>query len=344
MDFNLSETQSDVRELFTGFFESRSGSEAVRRAEPAGFDPEMWRALLDLGVLGMGLPPEMGGDGVGLGELMFAAEAAGRQLAPVPLVETLVATRLLARSGDSSARELLTPVLNGQRLLTFGLHPLRSGEPIAALPAGSVANEAVLLRDGELVVAELAGATPRPVIENLGSLPLADTEIAATRLTVATGTEAADMFARARDEWKILTAMSLIGLAARAFEIGLDYVKIRKAFGKLIGSFQTVGHKLADDVVQLDGARFLCYKAAWATDESTPDAAALTSMAFLYASETAARLTGNSLHLHGGVGFTMEHDIQLYYRRAKAWPLMLGDPRREYQVLADRLYGPRAAA
>jgi alkylation response protein AidB-like acyl-CoA dehydrogenase len=342
MDFRLSETQSDVRDLFAKFFGDRSRSEIVRAAEPLGFDAAMWRDVLHVGALGMGLPDEVGGGGIGLAELIFTMEQMGRRIAPVPLVETVTAARLLARYPQPEVRDLLTASLAGERLITLGLRPIGPSATTGLVPAGAVADGIVVLRDGQLVVADIIGDAPRRSPANLGSMPLADCEIGGFETVLADGADAAAAFASALNEWKILTSAALVGLAGQAFEIGLDYVKIRKAFGTLIGSFQTVGHKLADNVVQLDGARFLCFEAAWAADERTQDAATLASMAFLYATETARRITSDSLHLHGGVGFTMEHDIQLYLRRAKAWPLILGDPRVEYEVLADHLYGPRS--
>jgi alkylation response protein AidB-like acyl-CoA dehydrogenase len=132
----------------------------------------------------------------------------------------------------------------------------------------------------------------------------------------------------------------MVGVAERSIDIALEYVKIRTAFGTLIGSFQTVSHRLADSVVDIDGARLLAYKAAWTTDHDAENAPAIASMAFIFASEVARQCSGHSLHFHGGIGYTMEHDIQLYYRRAKAWPLAYTSSEREYQHLADLLHGP----
>jgi len=144
-------------------------------------------------------------------------------------------------------------------------------------------------------------------------------------------------------DWKLLTAAALGGLRATALELGVSYVKARQAFGVIIGSFQAVQHRLADLVVAGDGAQLLTYEAAWARDTAQPgtgqpDAAALASMAFLFNADCAFRTARECLQFHGGYGVTLEYDIQLYFRRAKAWPLALGDPRREYQRLADLAY------
>jgi len=107
----------------------------------------------------------------------------------------------------------------------------------------------------------------------------------------------------------------------------------------LIGSFQTIQHRLADNATAVDGARLLAYQAAWAHDAGRPAAADLATMSFLFAAETAVTTASESLHFHGGYGYTLEYDIQLYFRRAKAWPLVAGDRRAGYAELARRLYG-----
>ena len=114
----------------------------------------------------------------------------------------------------------------------------------------------------------------------------------------------------------------------------------REAFGVRIGTYQAVAHPLADALVAKDGAQLLTWKACWALDEGVPAAPALAAMAFVFAAETAYAATQHSLHIHGGYGFTAECDIQLYYRRAKAWVTAFADPERELDVVADGMYGP----
>jgi len=148
------------------------------------------------------------------------------------------------------------------------------------------------------------------------------------------------------DEWKMLTAASLVGVSFAALELGVEYAKSRIQFGVPIGSFQAVQQGLATLPGMIDGARLLMHKAAWASADGNVDTddndvsqqAALASMAFLFASDVAALATDRSLHYHGGYGFAEEYDIQLYYRRARGWSLVLGDPSHEALALADRLF------
>jgi alkylation response protein AidB-like acyl-CoA dehydrogenase len=156
---------------------------------------------------------------------------------------------------------------------------------------------------------------------------------------LARGGAARTAFAQAVDEWRTVAASALVGLAQGAFDIGLAYVKERKQFGKPIGSFQAIQHGLAEVAVALDGARLLARKAAWSFEAEPGDAPRLARMAFLFASEVAQTSATRSLHYHGGYGFSSEYDIQLYFRRAKGWTLALDDPAREYQGLADVMYG-----
>ena len=149
------------------------------------------------------------------------------------------------------------------------------------------------------------------------------------------------VYEAALDEWMALTAILLVGVAARALEIGVAYAKERHAFGAPIGSFQGVAHRLADSAMAIDGARLLAYEAAWARDEDPSSAGELAAMAFVFATETARDATYWSLHFHGGYGFMLEYDIQLYHRRAWAWPGVFSAPALAYGRVADRRYGPR---
>jgi alkylation response protein AidB-like acyl-CoA dehydrogenase len=338
VDLSLSEDQLSVRSVFAEFFDKEATLERVRAAEPLGFDPDLWARLAGTGAVAMGLPEEAGGGGAGALDLVLVAEQYGRRLAPVPFVESAVAGRLLARA--NAPDELLGGVADGALLPTIALAP-PSGGRLRLVPAGAVA-EVVVALDGESLIALRREPGVRPHAEpspNFGLSPLADWPLDdGERIVLASGPRATELYTEALAEWKLLTAAALGGLRSAALELGVAYVKARKAFGVIIGSFQAVQHRLADLVVAGDGGQLLTYEAAWARDSGESAAAALASMAFLFAADCAFRTTRECLQFHGGYGFTLEYDIQLYFRRAKAWPLALGDPRREYQRLADLAY------
>jgi alkylation response protein AidB-like acyl-CoA dehydrogenase len=335
VDLELSGDQAAIRDVFTGFFEREAPTSVARAAEPLGFDRRLWEQLRELGGPGMGAPTAFGGGGAALSDLVVVTEALGRSIAPVPLVEHLVAARLL-----------LTPdVVAGEVLATIALRPTDPDGVWRLVPGGAVADVVVGLDGDELVAVRSAppGVAPR----NHASAPLADRDARdGTREVVGTLAE----LERARDEWKVLMAATLAGVAGAAMELGVEYAKVRQQFGVPIGSFQAVQHGLADLPAMVDGTRLLAHKAAWAGDRDHPgrcdvddnditDFATLASMAYLFATDAAARATDRSLHFHGGYGFSEEYDIQLYFRRARGWPLVLDDPARECLRLADRLWG-----
>ncbi|MBV1894695.1 MAG: acyl-CoA dehydrogenase family protein [Ilumatobacteraceae bacterium] len=342
MDLSLTEDQQTITELFASFFAKECDGEFVREAEPLGHHDELWAKLIEMGMVSMGVPADAGGGGLGLLDLALVAEVYGSSIAPVPFVEAVVAARLLAAVG-SSGSELLASVVDGSTA-TIALRPAvdRSARLV---PAAAVADIVIAL-DGDELVAVSQGASNRPTaVKNLGSGPVANVDLTlSARQVLAVGNEAQQLYATALLEWKALTASALVGLGREALRIGLQYVMERHQFGVPIGSFQSVQHRFADDATALDAAGLLARKAAWSVDEGEPDAVALVSQGFIFASEGAQRTAGDSLHFHGGYGFMLEYDIQLYYRRAKAWSIIWDDPRRELARVADALYGPVGAA
>jgi alkylation response protein AidB-like acyl-CoA dehydrogenase len=321
--------------VFTGFFAKESPISVVRAAEPLGFDRALWSKLLETGAPGMAAPEQDGGGGADLSTLVVIAEAFGRAIAPVPLVEHLVASRLLP----------IPDIISGSVIATIALHPADADGTWSLVPGGAVADLVIGIEGDDLVAVHSAapGVAPR----NHASAPLADRN-AYDGDRIHVGPAAA--FARALDEWKVLTAASLVGVAAAALDMGVEYVMARHQFGVPVGSFQAVQHGLADLPVLVDGSRLLVHKAAWAgdrkeagavdvDDNDISDFSTLASMAFVFTADAAAHATDRSLHYHGGYGFAEEYDIQMFYRRARGWSLVLDDPSRECVRLADRLFG-----
>jgi len=340
VDLSLSEDQQQLVDVFGAFFAKESPPAVVRASEETGgFDRGLWDAFGALGGPAMGADAEVGGGGASLLDLELVAERFGAVLAPIPLVEGLVTARLLA-AGGAPARPVFDRLVGDPpAVASVALHPAHDG--IARLvPAGAVATVVAGLDEGELVVVEAEPANAEPV-HNLGDGAIADRTLRVDgRTVIARGARALDLHDHAVDEWRVLTAGALVGLAGAALELGVEYAKQRHQFGVSIGSFQAIAHGLADVATAVDGALLLAREAAWAADEGEDDATALARMAFLFAARAAQQTTAAALHVHGGYGFTLEYDIQLYLRRAKAWPLLLGDPRRGALRLADALFGP----
>jgi alkylation response protein AidB-like acyl-CoA dehydrogenase len=336
MELALSDDQRAIQEVFSAFFTKEAPPSVARAAEPLGFDRSLWDRLLETGAPGMGAPEAAGGGGAGLSELAVVAEALGRSIAPVPFVEHAVASRAHPEAD----------IVAGDVIATVALRPADADGVWRIVPAGAIADVVIGLDGDELVA--VRSTAPGTAPRNHACAPLADRSAREGARTVLGG--AAEL-ARAVDEWKVLTAAALVGIGGTALDMGVEYVMARHQFGVPVGSFQAVQHGLADLPALIDGARLLMYNAAWAGDgggsgaldvdyDEIEDFATLASMAYLFASDAAAHATDRSLHFHGGYGYSEEYDIQLFYRRARGWSLVLDSPTNEALRLADRLLGP----
>jgi Acyl-CoA dehydrogenase, C-terminal domain len=345
VDLVLTEEQAALKREMRSMFGRLSDWSVVRRAEPLGFDADLWTAVSAAGLAGLcvepqgepqGEPPvEAPEDSVTLLEAGLVLEEAGYCAAPVQLAEHLAAARLAVRA-DALSPDDVAAVCRGELRATLALRPARDGI-WSLVPGGAIAHLVLGVSDDGLV---LDRDQPSMVARaNLACSPLADRAVGKA---AAVGDP--EMFAAAADEWRALTAALLVGVAARALDLAVDYVKTREQFGRPIGGFQAVQHGLADLVAPLEGARLLALRAAWACDRLPEQRARLASYAFVAASDVARQATAASLHYHGGYGVTNEYDIQLLYRRARGWPLVLDDPEREVSRLADQLFGPPAGS
>jgi alkylation response protein AidB-like acyl-CoA dehydrogenase len=338
MDLRLSDEQEQLVASFGDLFAKQANPVRVREAEPLGHDPELWRSLGEVGVVPMAVPADRGGWGASMVDLALVAELAGRAVAPAPIVDAQVAARLLASVEGPLAADTLASVLEEGSVVTLALHHARDGRA-TLVPGGAVANAVLVLDGGRLLLVDATAQSPRPV-DNLGSQPLADLDVTAG-VELASGPNTVALHDRAVSEWLALTSAALVGIGARATEMAVEYACERRAFGQPIGSFQGISHPLANSATALDGARLLAHKAAWAADEGEARAAELAAMAFAFASETARDATYVAVHTHGGYGFMLEQDVQLYYRRARGWARVWGDPRRAYRRAAAFRY-PKA--
>jgi alkylation response protein AidB-like acyl-CoA dehydrogenase len=328
MDLNPSEEQQQLIDTFAAFYEKECPSDRVRADEPLGYDPELWTRLCEMGALLMAIDEGSGGWGASLLDLALVAEQHGRRIGPVPLIETQVAARLLGRIGSPAAQEVLQRIVEDNLLVTFALHPPRGGK-LSLVPSGAVADTVVYFDGKNLRYGDLGDN--RETVSNLGSMPLADVEVGTATVDLEAGDHARWLFDRACDEWLALTANALVGLGSHALQIGVEYVKERRAFGVPIGSFQSVSHGLADAATAVDGAQLISREAAWAADEDHLRAPQLASFACGFAAEAAQQASYRSLHYHGGYGFMLEYDVQMYFRRAKAWPAVFGEPSSLYR-------------
>jgi alkylation response protein AidB-like acyl-CoA dehydrogenase len=310
--------QSQLCDAVRSLLERECGSEVVRTAESHGANLDLWDRLRDMGLVDMALSSELGPADL-LGAALIC-EDLGAALAPVPLVENIAAARLLARIEQSpAATDLLEDLKAGTKRVTVALHPPCDGV-LSAVPAGASADHVIWTDSENLYLSsDLRPSGPLP---NLGGMDVAHRSTRDSSLILEGGAE--QLAESAYDDWRTLTAAILAGIARRSLQIGINYSIERHAFGVPIASFQSIAHRLADRATDVAGAQLLAWKAAWQRGQGSVDISTMPAMAFVFSAEVAERTATEVLHLHGGYGFMLEYDIQLYFRRAKALALIAG--------------------
>ncbi len=373
MDLDWSEEQEMLREMVRGVCAEYSPVEVVRAMEndPRGYPDELWKQLGELGLLGLLIPETHGGAGQSLLDAVILYEELGRALAPTPhFASCVVSAGVLQRAGsDEQKGEWLPRVASGEAILTpawneagrgFGPKGVQlraeadgeglrlSGSKQHVLFASSVTRLVVLARTGE-------GETD---IDLFLVDPQAEGVSLSQRRSLASDTQyqvdldgvrvaAADRIGRPGHGWRtweqvmfdavILLAAQAMGGAEKALEITTQYAKDRVQFGKPLGAFQSIAHYLADALTTIDGGKTLVYEAAWSRAEGKP-VAKLAPMAKLFACQTYRDVTAMCQQVWGGVGFTVEYDIQLFFRRAKQLEITWWDKRTlEERVAAEVL-------
>ncbi|MFN3472415.1 MAG: acyl-CoA dehydrogenase [Blastomonas sp.] len=338
MNFDLTEEQAMMRDSYARLLEATCKPERLREAERTGFDREAWQGLAELGAIMLRVPQEMDGLGLGTFDAAMLMEEVGRKLPSGPIAETILAARLIALTGDEAQGETLAAILAGDRIASLALHDI-AARPRQFVPGAQHADVVIGLRGEDLVLVALPPAA-RPGEANLASNGLAEVDFTQGSVAVlATGAGAVAAFGAAREEWKLLTAAALAGLGRQAVQMAAEYASERKQFGQPIGAFQAISHPLADNLCEVDGGRLLVWKAIRDIADDAALAAAGPSLALWWCADAAGKAVSQALQTFGGYGLTTEYDIYLYALRAKAWPLVAGDPARLLVEAGERLYG-----
>jgi alkylation response protein AidB-like acyl-CoA dehydrogenase len=341
LDLLLTEQQSLFAETATRLCTDHGGPKRLRALRAAGteIDGEAWRAALEAEWLTTVVAEDLGGQGLGSLDLALALEQAGRQLLMVPLNEAAAVAWTLSRATDTSRTSIaLGDLLRGARLIvpategaswrhgTRGIHyDHKAGVLDGAIPfvayGGTAAAFLVAIDAGARPVLALvprssvAVATQGNVDGSTSSrLTFARVHVPAENV-IATGDEARKLAMQLQEFLMLGAAVALVGLAAAALDVTLDYVKLRQQFGKPIGSFQVLQHRAVDGFIDIELNRSLIYRvlAAYDAGEHHP---AMVSAAKARASRSALETTRSALQMHGAIGYTEEHDIGLYYKRA----------------------------
>ena len=333
MNFDLTAEQEMVRDTFARFLDENCTPQRLRAAEAAGFDPELWQGLAELGAFGLRVPEEAGGLGLGTFDAAVVMEEVGRTLAAGPIAEAILGARLVAMLGGHA-----DGIVAGTQVASLALHDL-ADRPKQFIAAGSVA-ELVVARRGDEVLLLKVPESARPAEANLASTSLAEVDLTAAEATVlATGPQAAALFAATVEEWKLLTSAALAGLGRQALKLAAEYATERKQFGQPIGQFQGISHPLADCLCEVDGGKLLVWKTIRDIADGEADAAANVSLTAWWSARAAGQAVSQALQTFGGYGLTTEYDVYLYNLRAKAWPLTWGDPAEWLTEAGERIYG-----
>ena len=365
MDFGFNQEQELLRATARKFLENECTSEFVRArmAEPAGVTDAFWAKLAEQGWLGLIYPEEYGGAGLGFVDLTVLMEEMGRAVMPGPFFATVLQGGLTILEAGSAPqkKEWLGKISAGEAKATLAFtEPNARWDAAAVTVAAREAGGTFTLSGTKLFVldAHLAdvlvvvartreGKRPEEGLSlflmprgakglEVKLLPTMDQTRKLCEVTFADVVVGADALLGARDgAWAPLARVldratvalcaEMCGGAQRVLDMTTEYAKIRVAFGKPIGSYQGVKHKAADMLVEIENAKSLTYYAAWAVDENVPEAPLAASMAKAYVSDTYRKAAGAGIQLHGGIGFTWEHDLHLYFKRAKSSEFTFGD-------------------
>jgi len=372
MYFDFSEEQYLARDSARAFLAERMPTTRLRQLleTDTGFDREVWKGIAALGWTGVLVPEEHGGLGLGFLDLALPLEESGGALLPAPLVETAVMTPVALRAASPSQRARWLPgIAGGDLLATVALTgaeepELPAGIGVRARPAdgewvldgqvllvpfGEIADLVLVAArvesggetdDVSLFVVEagdggvswqpLAGLDPTV---RLSAMTLQSLRLPADRLVGEPGRGCVPL-RRALEAGAASLALQAVGGASRALAMAVQYAKVRHQFGKPIGSFQAIKHACADMLVQCETTRSGAYYAAWAVDADAADAGAAAAMAKATCTEMFRSVCGEAIQIHGGIGFTWEHDLHFYFKRATYLAFTLGTPSQHREVVA----------
>lgn len=335
-DYEVEEIGQEVLVAFGDFFRDQCPTSVVRAAEPLGFDQQLWDRLVEMGTTTMGLPESAGGDGAGVVELALVAEEFGRAVAPVPYIEHVVTSRALAAARNPALDQLLAGAADGSHIVALASFPIQPGSK-QLVPAGAVA-KSVLGLAGEDLILYTVQQSPAHV-RNQGHTPLAwwDFDSVSDRIVVASGAAARTIYTRAHDERMVLMASALIGMTESALALTVEFTKTRETMGVLISTLQGVAFPLTDIATNIAGARNIARKAAWYLDNEPDARPELPAIALVYGAQTATHGTTNAAHFQGGLGFTLEADVSLYFLRSKGWSALAGDPSAQLLNIGDHV-------
>jgi alkylation response protein AidB-like acyl-CoA dehydrogenase len=339
MDFELSGDQVALRDAARDLLDGHAAPARVRAhvASGAPYDAALWRAMVDQGWLGVDLPEAAGGLGLGFVEAAVLMEQVGAHVAPAPFHQTLLALWATAGPGGTVGSVGSLDSSWAERLLAGALGTVawNSGRDAVLVPYAPVAEVAIVGSPEGLVLHDLTA----------GDRPRAEPAMDVTRCVGwlrsdrpgSTEIGGPDDAAALLDRGAVATAAESLGAAQRALEMAVEHAKHRVQFGQPIGSFQAVKHRCADMLVDVEGMRSTTYHAAWCVAADDSDRPVAASTAKVWCADAARRTMASALQVHGGIGFTWEHDLHLFLKRAQLDQVTFGDAPAHRERLAHLL-------
>jgi alkylation response protein AidB-like acyl-CoA dehydrogenase len=330
MNFDFTDDQRAIKETARDLLANRFKLERLRElAESKAYADDAWAEVSELGWPGIFIAEENGGQGLGVIELVILLEELGYVLAPLPFLSNAAAGLILQ---DAGATERLAGVASGEQRGTVGV--VKDGRA-ALVPDAEEADFIVLLDGAEATLVERGEAQ----VEAIDAIDPTRRYASVT----ANGGESLGDVSRGRDLIALAVAAELVGISQRVMEMAVEYAKDRKQFDRPIGAYQAVSHACAEMLKQVEGSRSLVYYAGWAADAAPDEFSLAASMAKAYASDAGWQVSASALQVHGGIGFTWEHDLHWFLKRAKTDGVLYGSARDHRERVAE-LAGLGAAA
>ncbi len=331
MDFDLSKPQRLLKDSAREFLSRECKPDRVRRLmeTDTAYDDALWRAMADQGWMGLIVPEAHGGLGLGIVELAVVAEEMGRACVPGPFLSNLFATALIRETGDTKyleplgAGEMKATVAILDETANWNLDAIRGHGRKLFVGDAAVADVILCVTEKlEVVPYARADVSIRPMRSMDDTRKLYDVSFGRAGASLGGGTTVVQ---NATGIATVALCAEMVGGMQWILGTTVDYAKTRQQFGRPIGSFQAVQHQCADMVLMTESARSATYYAAWALTEHDPNAAVAVSIAKAYCSDAYREVANRGVQVHGGIGFTWEHDLQLYYKRAKSSETLFGD-------------------
>lgn len=351
MQFSFTEEQAMIGETARSFFAENASSDRTRKAMAAdGIDRALWSSFCsELGLSGVGIDEGLGGAGLGMVEFAIIAEAAGAHVAPIPLLGLGTAARAIAAGGSTVQQaEWLPRLISGEAIAACeGIPSITlDGNTLSGtvdfVPHGAVATVFVIVsfQGAWIVRADAPGVSVKAQTTMDQTRPLA--KLVLNKALADPLDDASAAIAAVHGGGWICLAAEALGGAQACLDRTVAYAKERIQFGRPIGSFQAYKHRLADMMIEIEQARSAVYWAACAVDEGSDEATLALHAAKSFAADTFFKCAGDMIQLHGGIGFTWEHDAHLFFKRARSIQTMLGDSNFHREQVATMLLGEAA--